>query len=82
MGAIFYPNKPAWMGNLKSRFDLLTLLDTFQSALKRDRFFELLGMALGGNEEELVPRYGSIGFTCITCRYGQGFVRQGHGENS
>lgn len=64
------------------RFDLLTLLDTFQfldSTLKRDRFFALLGLAADGNEEAFAPQYGFTDFASIACRYGQAFVKQGNG---
>jgi hypothetical protein len=78
--AVFYANKREAR---KRRFNLLKLLNTFQSTLKHDidHVFELLSMALGGNEEEFVPQYGSIDFNCIACRYGQDFVRQDHSEN-
>lgn len=64
------------------RFDLLTLLNTFQyldSTLKRDHFFALLGLAADGNEEAFAPQYGSSDFASIACRYGRAFVKQGKG---
>ncbi|KAH7407062.1 hypothetical protein DE146DRAFT_778741 [Phaeosphaeria sp. MPI-PUGE-AT-0046c] len=64
------------------RFNLLALRDTFhyiESTLKRDHLFSLLGLALDANQQEFVPAYGYTDFASMACRYGQGFVRQGHG---
>jgi hypothetical protein len=66
----------------KSRFNHLTLLDVYhymKSNLKRDHLVALLGLVLDDNEDGFAPQHSSTGFASVACRYGQGFVRQGHG---
>ncbi|KAF3057208.1 Heterokaryon incompatibility protein 6, OR allele [Daldinia childiae] len=67
----------------RQRCSLLTLLDTFRhvdSTLRRDRYFALLGLASDGNNKEFEPDYRkSTPFEEIACRFGRGFVNNGHG---
>ncbi|KAI0103551.1 heterokaryon incompatibility protein-domain-containing protein [Daldinia grandis] len=67
----------------RQRYTLLTLLDTFRhvdSTLRRDRYFALIGLACGGNEEAFKPDYRkSIMFEEIACRFGCDFVNDGKG---
>ena len=67
----------------KSRWNLLTLLETFRhvgSTLKRDRFFALVGLASDGDKKEFDPECGrDVPFEHIACRFGRAFIAQGHG---